>query len=243
MEKNMIRLRSLNSDGIEKYKNMLQELRDNPSSEYPSSLLQDPRYSKEIEEEIYIEQRVFKNKKEICTYIAETIQLGRLTKFYFDTGLWSWLSLFYFDQVCSKKTDGTWKIREDYWYIAAHPKMTYRYYRHCFAYPCRAYIELGSSAEALLLGPINKNTELAELFGGSKEISYSTNIVRVATKLYLDIRNQKIKRGAGSRNPYSGGIRRFTKVINQLALTFDLETMSFEEIYDILPPEFNVWKR
>lgn len=243
MEKNKTKLRSLNADGMEKYKKALQELREKKCSEIPSSLLLDSRYSNEVEEDIFIEQMPFKSKKEICIYLAEAIQLGRNTKFYFDTGLWSWLSLFYFDFVCPKHQDDSWKIREDHWYIAAHPKIAYRYYRHCFAYPCRAYVEMGNAAEALLLGPISKNTELAELFGGSKEIAYSTNIVRVASKLYMDERTKKIKRGAVSRNPHSGGIRRFTKVINQLALNFDLETMSFDEIYNILPQEFNFWKR
>lgn len=243
MEIQKTKLRSFNDDGIEKYKSVLSELRLNPQAEFPKNLVLDPRYSSEVEEDIYLEQKDFKSKKEICTYISETIQLEKVTKFYFDTGLWSWLSLFYFDKVCPKRQDGTLKIREDHWYIAAKPENTYRYYRHCLAYPCRAYVEMGDDSEPLLFGTISKNTELAELFGGSKDIAYNKNIMRVATKLYIDQKKKMIRRGAASRNPYSGSIRRFTKVINQLSLTWDLELMSFDEIYSILPEEFEVWKR
>jgi hypothetical protein len=66
-------------------------------------------------------------------------------------------------------------------------------------------------------------------------------IVEVLDILYWDDKSNRPKRGAQSQsNP--GNIRRFSKVISQLELTYDVYTMKPNEILQLLPSEFDQWK-
>ena len=59
--------------------------------------------------------------------------------------------------------------------------------------------------------------------------------------LYWDDKNQKPKRGFGATER-PGTLRRFVAVINQFNRTFDLFTMSGEQIINLLPrDEFERW--
>jgi len=68
------------------------------------------------------------------------------------------------------------------------------------------------------------------------------NIVEAIYKLYFDPQRGRPKRGALSTTK-PGNIRRFVKVIRQFELTYDIYTMSAQSILNLLPPEFDDWKK
>jgi hypothetical protein len=65
--------------------------------------------------------------------------------------------------------------------------------------------------------------------------------VAAANKLYLDAETGRPRRGvAGSGK---GSARRFGLVLRQFDLTFDPEIMPEESLINILPYEFDIWKK
>ncbi len=70
----------------------------------------------------------FATKREAAVYLNKLF--GGLSKqdLLNDAGLWTWLSLFYFDVVCPKQS-GERKVRNDYTYIF-EPKSSRHFYRH-----------------------------------------------------------------------------------------------------------------
>lgn len=116
------------------------------------------------------------------------------------------------------------------------------YYRHLIATPVRLYAELGDLSKFYLFNPPYQFGELEEQFLSRQEIATNKGIIEAAIVLYWDEENKNIKRGARNKSG-PGIIRRFTKnIIPQFQMTYDLNSMSGEEILNLLPSEFNIWQ-
>ena len=157
-----------------------------------------------------------------------------------DVGLWSWLSLFYFDQVCPPRPDGTRAPGRDYRHIL---EPTYRYgHRHLLGGPHLVYRLHGEQAALLLCTKLyQENTFHHELASRQAFIS-NPAIIRAANLLYLEPRTQRPKRGAQDPKRTPGTLRRFIDVLQQLDLNYDLYSMSGEALVGLLPAEFDEWK-
>ncbi len=105
---------------------------------------------------INIERVEFKNKNELIPYLVEQLNLRANKDLYFDKGLWSWLTAFYFDNICPTDGNGKRKVNESAFYILRDPKNYTKYYRHLLAYPSRLYSELDESSKIFLIGSIFK---------------------------------------------------------------------------------------
>jgi hypothetical protein len=66
--------------------------------------------------------------------------------------------------------------------------------------------------------------------------------MEAANLLYIGKRDSKPKSGAISKNK-AGTVYRFIDVIQQLDLNYDLYSMTGEEVLQLLPAEFNKWKK
>ena len=66
--------------------------------------------------------------------------------------------------------------------------------------------------------------------------------MEAATLLYLRNRKGKPKSGAISRKR-PGTLFRFIDVIQQLDLNYDLYSMTGQEVLQLLPAEFDSWKK
>jgi len=60
--------------------------------------------------------------------------------------------------------------------------------------------------------------------------------------LYFDRKTAKPKRGSLMKNS-PGTLYRFIDVVQQLHLTYDLYSMTGEEVLDLLPSEFDRWRQ
>ena len=66
-------------------------------------------------------------------------------------------------------------------------------------------------------------------------------MIQTASTLYWDIKELKLKKGSGSKG--AGSPRRFSDIIGQFELTFDLNAMNSPDIISLLPErEFNRWE-
>ena len=69
-----------------------------------------------------------------------------------------------------------------------------------------------------------------------QEILSWEGVVRLGSKLYLDSQTGMQKKGTGGKG--AGSVRRYVTWLNQLKLTYDLYSLSPEDLEQLLPPEF-----
>jgi hypothetical protein len=157
-----------------------------------------------------------------------------------DVGLWAWLTLFHFDQVCPKKQANTRKpFKEEYRYIPASSNFQ-KYYRHLLFGPYvvyRAHKDTSQNAMCLLAGPVHVTNDIIEQLASRNELVSNPSVVEAATRLYIDSVSGDFKKGA--KGSGKGSPRRFHKVLEQFDLTFDIYGSTADRIIELLPKEFD----
>lgn len=237
----MIPARIMLPEGENRFRMYINELRQNPMTLRPD--LNNPPYSKEFSPRVlFDETRTFNTKMELAEYL-HTVFTGvgiHRQNLIGKNGLWTWLAYTWFDQLAPVK-DGSRIIREEAKYICSSD---YRdYYRHLIAGPYIIYSLHGSENSLLFLySPIHEHNDFIEQFASRQFIISHRNIIEAVTKLYLDAGTGKPKVGAQSRNR-GGNIRRFVKIIQQFELTYDIYSMSSQQILNLLPHEFDEWRQ
>lgn len=233
------KIRSLNEAGIKVFSDHLNLLRFNQTNtSFDRSVLEDEKFTVDIKGDATVDERTFSEKIDFAKFITDRLGLQKNKHHYFNIGLWTWLSAFYFDQVCPLQ-DGLRKPGQDARHILQEPKNYKVYYRHLLAGPARIYTELGDRGRILLAGELAKRGDIVEQFQAYQNIGLNKGIIEAADRMYWDEKKNKIKRGVGSKGP--GSPRRFVTVIGQFELTYDLNSMKAEEILALLPIEFSKW--
>jgi len=233
-------LKKFNELGIEAFRTELDLIRSGEKSNIDRKILSNEKFIETSFEEIKVKDKIYINKKDLINDIYALINLIPSSDKYYDEGLWTWLSAFFFDSVCPKDKKGIRKpgvndrhiLNSEHWG---------RYYRHLIAAPTRILEELGEKSEIYLAGVPNIHGDLFEQLASRQEIATNEGVISAATTLYWDKEENKIKRGARSKDG-EGIIRRFAKdIIPQFQMTFDLNSMEGDEIIKLLPDEFNKW--
>lgn len=233
-------IRCFNEDGINEFERVINEIRNGNLNSVPEDLIFGSAYSEVLDPEVFIENVDFKNKKELIPYLTEQLSLKTNKHLYFDKGMWTWLTAFYFNNICPADGHGKRKVNESAFYILKDPKNYTKYYRHLLAYPCRIYAEIGDSSKIFLIGTFQKRGEITEQFGAYQEIALNKGILDAANQMYWDAAKENLKRGAAGKG--AGSARRLVRIIRQYQMTYDLNSMKGNEIVDLLPQEFAKWR-
>lgn len=237
-----MRLRRLKDDGVAEFAAYLSNLQADSSLPAPTWLLTDASRSEEVQGGIEIENRAFETRFEAASYLAPRV--STIVNVDRDAGLWAWLALFYFDQICPAAPDGSRKVGEQARYIPLID-ISRRYYRHMLLGPVsmyRAHLDHPERLLGLLSSPMDVATsETYRLFIENPSLIACKSIVEVATTLYYDPEGRKLKRGAGSKD--AGGCRRLIDFLQQVDCTFDLPALSKEHLAQMLPREFERFAR
>lgn len=234
-----VQVRVFNEDGLAELEKRLSEIRENQTKYIKDDFLFDKTFSKTYERVIHIEQVDFRNKANLIPYLVDKLDLKKNRELYFDKGLWSWITAFYFDNICPSDMHGKRKVNETAFYVLNDPKNYTKYYRHILAYPSRIFSEVGDSSKIFLIGDFSKRGEITEQFGAYQEIALNKGILDAANILYWDELTKNLKRGAAGKG--AGSARRLVRIIRQYQLTYDLNSMTGNEIVKILPKEFSKW--
>jgi hypothetical protein len=158
-------------------------------------------------------------------------------------GMWAWFSLLFYDNLRGKNKDGGWKGAEQARYTGSH--QSNKYYRHSVAGPYFLYKYHGKQNTDIFLDYTSKKLgEMMEQLASTSEIVTNRNFIEAANKLYHNKDKKKgkmiYKKGAGAK--HGGGARRLVVAYNQLILTYNLDSMSADQIISILPSEFDKFK-
>jgi hypothetical protein len=229
----------LNSKGIECFKKYLNDLREKPDLEPPFKILENPDYSDAFQDKAKVEKVEFQHRTHMVEYLSKALESLNVSSELENQGLWSWLSLFYFEQVCPKDLDQKRVPGMEYRHIL---NVGYRYkHRHLLAGPIQVFQMYGEKARLFLSGVVHTENQVHHELGTRQSFITNPSIIEVADTLYFDKNKNKSKAGAQSRTR-GGSLLRFINVMQQLELTFDLYSMSSEEILKLLPEEFDTWQ-
>jgi hypothetical protein len=233
-------IRRFNELGIEKFRNLLHEVRVGEADGVPDSLVTDGYSCEIINAEIIIERKKFDTKQEIIEYIFSVLSKMQNRNMLYDVGMWTWLAAFFFDSIwkpsSTKKNNG---VGEDARYVLNAEEWN-KYYRHLLASPTRLYKELGSLSKIYLVGRPDINGELLENLASRQEVATCRAVIEAAEILYWDKEKNSIKRGV--RGKGKGTVRRLAgATILQFQMTYDLNSMSGKELIQLLPNEYEGW--
>jgi hypothetical protein len=155
-----------------------------------------------------------------------------------DVGLWTWLAAVWLDVLYPDRT--ALLAGDPLPRLILRTSDFRRFYRHFLAGPWSIYSahrEQPHVARGLLLNPVTSPGDIAEQFGANPGIIRRKTTVEAITKLYVDPRTGKPKKGAASK--HNGSARRLVKVLKQLDLTYYREDMDADAIISLLPDEFD----
>jgi hypothetical protein len=237
----VIKARALSVDGEKKFKEYISTVRENLSVPRPN--LNSAPFSIEFIPELHIEESIsFNSKAELARYIQEQIcRWGLKRENVIDKNLfWSWLAYIWFDQLTLFDPDTGYRIiKEEAKYVCSRD---YRdYYRHLVAGPYLILSLLGPRLSRIFLhSPVYEHNDFIEQIASRQFLITHPNLIEVVDLLYWDENKSRPKQGAQSRNKL-GNLRRFIKVIQQLELTYDIYSLSKDDIVHILPDEFRDW--
>lgn len=233
----MTKLRSLNARGIEELRAFLQQIRDGAEFRASPAILYLDDYTTRLPRAIEVAPRAFASKFEAAEYLARLT--GDLPSAADEAGLWSWLALFYFDQLSPLDADGRRRPREDYHYIPSHSG--WHKDRHLLAGPCKLFLLHGANARLLLHPPVHQHGAFIYNLGFRRDLITNRGLIEAMDLLYWDAKRNAPKRGATTESR-PGNLRRLITVVQQLDFNYDLYGMRAEEILQLLPAEFGPWK-
>lgn len=234
----MTKVRSLNARGIEQFREFLQQIRNGAEFRANPSVLYADDTSARLARTIEIEPRTFASKFAAAEYLTRA--LADIAPSPDDLGLWSWLALYYFDQLSPVDAGGSRRPREDYHYIPSHSG-GWQKERHLLAGPYKLFAMHGTNARLLLHPPVHQHGAFVYDLGFRRDLITNRGLIEAIDLLYWDLKRGRPKRGATTTSR-PGNLRRLIAVIQQLDFNYDLYGMRAEEILQLLPAEFDGWK-
>ncbi len=234
-------VRALTEAGIDQFRAYLDELRAaGTSAAPPVELLHSIGLTTELPVDIVMEQRQFGNRMELAKYLHEKLTPLGTRVLDRNAGLWAWLSLYFFDQVCPVGTSGARRPGRDYRHI---PEFVFRLrHRHLLYGPFQIYRRHGVLSLLLLAGRPDSESNLYHELVSRQDIIANKGAMQAAMMLYFDPVRLAPKRGAQATEARPGTVRRFVRVLQQLDLTFDIYGLSGQQILELLPREFDAWR-
>lgn len=233
------RVRQLTEDGVESFRQYLHALRMDGTLPPPYELLEDNQTSAAVRGVAVVENIHLGRRLDAARYLVRILENLDPNE-YENNSMWSWLSLFYFDQLCPENSKGLRKPGKDYRYI---PTSEFRggRHRHLLKIPFSLYRLHAEKARILLSNEIDKPGDFNEQISNRQNLVASVAVMEALELLYLDEEKGCPKRGVidkGKVLTKPGSLNRFWHILNQLQLTYDLFSLTGTEVFDLLPGEF-----
>lgn len=234
-----MKLRKLNEQGIGQFELLLEALRQGKSVETPLDLLTSSETSEAVSQTEDIHIRVLHSRFELAAFVDKLLAGAEVANEMNDIGLWSWLGAAFLDSTCPAEADGSRKPGNSYRHI---PSNNWRdFYRHLIRGPVRIFRLFkdspGAASIVLCQKPYSPGDFVEQLASRQERIT-NPAIIETANRLYYDSSTGSPKRGASPNWRKAGTLRRFGDVLDQLDLTYDLYSMSADQLTSLLPSEF-----
>ncbi len=233
-------IRKLNEDGVSAFEQHLHYLREGEALDTPLHLLTDARYSLAVEDAPEVERRDFPTRYDMGVYLSEVLKQADIQPLLGDRGFWSWLALYWFDVLCPPSSNGTRKPSQIYNYVLS---TNYNHRpRHAVRTTWFLVDSYGEIARFLLSKKPSERGELIEQLAARQYLFSCRGVMEAASSIYSDPDRKTFKKGSTS-SKRKGNIRRYLNYLQQLDLTYDLYSLSGEEILGMLPKEYEHFLR
>ena len=235
--------------GLEKFRSSIDSLYEKPGIDM-GWLISDPTLSNAIEGVFLDDGRKFTSRYEFGKYLCEALtSINRdLLLSPENDNLWAWINALYFQQLALKE------VRKSEHYLCTRKgSIGSKLHRNAArtAYEIVSiHGELGSFA---LQQPMQTHGQLLESLSASQTVVRNRSFFSAASKIYVNA-NGKLKRGYSSkpkkpkdRKPGDlkgkGSVRRLPGVLKRLDLTYDIESLSGDQLVEMLPSEYAHWTK
>lgn len=234
-------VRRFNEAGILKFKDALADLRMN-GTEIPKTLLTEESITEVVKTVDPIDRPGFKTKRDSAEYLVKKlakIDSGLLFK---DAGLWTWLAMYFFEDLCPKKADGSRDPVADPHYIL-EPQNSKRIYRHLLATPYRVLRAVPHHNRLFLDAPLPIHGDTMETLMSRLFLMRMPSVAEVVELYYFDASTGRIKKGCFPKKAKPGDLRnRIPARVRQLLKTYDVASMKGETLDKLLGAEFDTWR-
>ena len=249
---NRQRVHELKPEGISVAKDWLAALRSGLSIPFPDTILTSSLYAQPVEPEIYVDERIFKTRRDAGVYFIRTLAPLGPTRIINNPYLWSWLGIFYFNQIVRKNSEGKPNLGRSpdiAYVIDPNASQDIRGETRWFANRLMLAYDIcwqhGENAWLMLDEPVNSLSRFTMRLASAPELFRSNGIVSLVHLLYADPKTRKLKVNAGSTSRATappGSLPRLVDVLAQLYMTYDVYGMIGEQLLPLLPPEFDRFK-
>src|ERR1700732_4450273 len=130
-----MKLRRFNGDGIAAFRNYRSRLVLEPLLLPPTGLLEDPALTDLVATETDVPTRSFASRLDAGRFFDDFLEGAGVTSPQSDQGLWTWLTLFYFDEVCPPDAGGRRDPKTDEARLVPSLDNYQRFYRHLLLGP------------------------------------------------------------------------------------------------------------
>ncbi len=182
-------VRQFNASGIAAFEAFLAECRTHPQMPVPRNLLKDNSLAERIGPHIAVEPKHFTLRRDAADYLAKLLEPLPPDEIAENAGLWTWLSLFFFDEVCPVH-DGRRQIRSPQFYVY-EPKLVRRAYYHLLFIPWRIAHIAPNHGRIFLTGPVHQQNEVTRLVMKRLYLLRIPCIFEVLDRLYWDDQGAK----------------------------------------------------
>src|SRR5262249_21379285 len=146
-----------------------------PCEPPPAHLLSSDGTSAPLAGTAEVDDRRFETKRDAAQYLVDRLAGLDRAQVDYNAGLWSWLSLLYFDQLCPADKDGRRHPKKESLYIPTQHGWTY--YRHLLACPYRLLRMYPTYCRIYMHAPINNHADITEQFASRMEIITNPHMV------------------------------------------------------------------
>lgn len=238
-----MRIRRLNDAGLQRMGEFLDALSSDDPLPYPEMILRAPETSDPLSVHIDVDRKEFARRFEAAAYLYEKFYSSDLRHPERDAGLWAWLALFWFEQLCLSNNRGHREPGERARWIPelGDPR---RYYRHLLLSPYliyRAHASRPQRALALLCQTLPTVGHILYQLASRANLITCPAVVEAATILYYDRATGGLKSGSQTYGK-PGTVFRLADVLMQFDRTFDLHTLTASQLVAMLPKEFGRWR-
>ena len=232
-----ILLKRFNKVGEKKFNEFFLKKLKNKNFSIPFRNLKDERYTEIVnDKEILIDLDLkFNSAFDFGKYIHDKIKDIKNARF--DTGLFHWITLAYFNSLFPGPRGGAQVIK----YIL-DPKTPGNWKKHLVRLRWELYERFKEKSIVYLSKPVNNWSDEEESISASPTLISSEEIIDLYKKLYFRTDKKNNHSIISSRN-ISGNHRDLTKELSIYQLNFDLSRMNSDEILDLLGNDFKKWKK
>lgn len=233
-------LRQFNQAGVVAFKEFLEHARNDLTTPVPWELLVDPAVTEVVRPLVEVDRPGFNTKGDAAQYLSPRLAVLPEEQVLKNGGLWTWLALFYFDDVCPA-VRGHRRVLNDYYYVFM-PADSRRYYRHLLWVSYRILRSAPCHNRLLLQTPLSSLGKVTERVMERLYLTRIKCMFEILDRLYFDERRGKAKPRIVDPYPRPGDLRHRLPVrIRQLEKTYDLNVLTADQLIGLLGEEFRGW--